>query len=94
MTGFIEELTQPSQLRTAKVTSGLDMQPGQIPAMTFVTKKGSQQMMNTPITVPSVFAALVSLLNLANFLDTPAPFLFTGLPGEDDPSESIEDHHC
>ena len=58
--------------------------------MTFVTKKGSQQMMNTPITVPSVFAALVSLLNLAYCLDTPAPFLFTGLPGEEDPSESIE----
>ena len=58
--------------------------------MTFVTKKGSHQMMNTTITVPSVFTALVSLLNLADFLDTPAPFLFAGLPGEEDPSESIE----
>ena len=29
-------------------------------AMMFVTKKGSQQIMNTPITVPKVFAAFVS----------------------------------
>ena len=28
--------------------------------MMFVTKKGSQQIMNTPITVPKVFAAFVS----------------------------------
>ena len=34
------------------------------PAITFVTKKGSQQMMKTPITVPSVLAAFVSLENL------------------------------
>ena len=34
------------------------------PAITLVTKKGSQQMMNTPITVPSVLAAFVSLENL------------------------------
>ena len=34
------------------------------PAITLVTKKGSQQMMKTPITVPSVLAAFVSLENL------------------------------
>ena len=28
--------------------------------MMFVTKKGNQQIMNTPITVPKVFAAFVS----------------------------------
>ena len=42
-----------------------------LPAITFVTKKGSQQMMKTPITVPSVLAAFVSLENLASFLETP-----------------------
>ena len=31
-----------------------------IEPMMFVTKKGSQQMMKTPITVPKVFAAFVS----------------------------------
>ena len=35
-----------------------------IPAIMLVTKKGSQQMMKTPITVPRVFAALVSFANL------------------------------
>ena len=38
------------------------------PAITLVTKKGSQQMMNTPITVPSVLAAFVSLENLTAML--------------------------
>ena len=90
MTGFMDELIQPSQVRTANVSSGLEMQLGQIPAITFVTKNGSQQIMNTPITVPSVFAALVSLENLDNFFDTPALFCFTGFPEEDDPSDSIE----
>ena len=89
MTGFMEELTQPSQVRTAKVISGLLIQVGQIPAMILVTKQGSQQIINIPITVPRVFAAFVSLLNFANFLDTPTPF-FLDLPGDEDPSESIE----
>ena len=35
---------------TAKVSSGLEIHPGQIPATMLVTKNGSQQMMNTPIT--------------------------------------------
>ena len=39
------------------------MQSGQKPAMMLLTKKGSQQMMKTPMTVPRVLAALASLLN-------------------------------
>ena len=39
----------------------------QMPEMTLVRKKGSQQMMNTPITVPSVLAAFFSLANLVTF---------------------------
>ena len=31
MTGFMEELIQPSQVRMAKVSSGLEIQSGQIP---------------------------------------------------------------
>ena len=58
------EFIQPSQVRTAKVSSGFVMQEGQTPAITLVTKNGSQQMMNTPITVPRVLAAFVSLENL------------------------------
>ena len=54
-------------VRILKVTSGLLMHCGQIPVITFVTKKGSQQMMNMPITVPRVLAAFVSLENLVLF---------------------------
>ena len=43
------------------------MQSMQMPEMTLVRKKGSQQMMNTPITVPSVLAAFFSFANLVTF---------------------------
>ena len=35
--------------------------------MTLLTKKGAQQMIKIPITVPKVLAAFFSLENLANF---------------------------
>ena len=54
----------PVLLFTWKTTSGLLMQSMQMPEMTLVRKKGSQQMMNTPITVPSVLAAFFSFANL------------------------------
>ena len=43
--------------------------------MMFVTKKGSQQIMNTPITVPKVFAAFVSfeILVMKKILSEPEP---------------------
>ena len=92
MTGFMAELIHPSQVNTANVISGLEIQSEQNPAITLVTKNGSQQMMNTPITVPRVFAAFVSLENLASLFDTLPPFLFclTGYPGEDEQSDSTE----
>ena len=52
---------------TWKTTSGLLMQSMQMPEMTLVRKKGSQQMMNTPITVPKVLAAFFSFANLVTF---------------------------
>ena len=54
-------------VQTWKTTSGLVMQSMQMPEMTLVRKKGSQQMMNTPITVPRVLAAFFSLANLVTF---------------------------
>ena len=48
------------------------------PAITLVTKKGSQQMMNTPITVPSVLAAFVSLENLTAAMLSQCSQLFYG----------------
>ena len=43
--------------------------------MMFVTKKGNQQIMNTPITVPKVFAAFVSfeILVMKKILSEPEP---------------------
>ena len=43
------------------------MQSMQMPEMTLVRKKGSQQMMNTPITVPRVLAAFFSFANLVTW---------------------------
>ena len=40
-----------------------------IPETMFVMKNGSQQMMNTPITVPRVLAAFFSLANLFSLRD-------------------------
>jgi len=39
------------------------------PEMTLRRKKGNQQMMKIPITVPRVLAAFFSLANFANFLE-------------------------
>ncbi len=64
MTGFMPELIQPSHVTTWKTMAGCEMQSMHTPEITLVRKNGSQQMMNTPITVPSVFAAFFSFENL------------------------------
>jgi hypothetical protein len=44
------------------------MQCRQKPDSKFTTKNGDQHTMNTPITMPSVFAAFISVANFASFL--------------------------
>ena len=46
------------------MSSGLEIHPGQMPATMLVTKKGSQQMMNTPITLTwSLIIMMVMMVN-------------------------------
>lgn len=63
------ELIQPSHVTTADTISSCAMHCIQNPDSRLTTKNGSQQMMKTPITMPSVLAAFFSLANLANFRD-------------------------
>jgi len=66
ITGFIPLLIQPSQVTAADTISSCHMHLVQNPDHRFTTKNGSQQIMNTPITIPRVFAAFFSLANLAS----------------------------
>lgn len=61
MTGFIPELIHPSQVTTVTTRSVSWMQAWQKADSKLVTKNGSQQAMNTPITIPSVLITRVEM---------------------------------
>ena len=65
--GFIIELSHPSHVTTWKSMAGMTF--GQMTDIMFMTKNGSQQMMKTPMTVPSVLAAFFSFANFDIFFD-------------------------
>ena len=69
MTGFIPLLIQPSHVTAANTIFSCQMHWEQKPDQRLTTKKGSQQMMKTPITIPNVLAAFFSLANLASLRD-------------------------
>ena len=75
------------------MTRGGKVQDWQMPEMGLTMKKGSQQMMKTPITIPSVVAAFCSLANLFSFLQTVGlalVLLLPFLPGDVMSSDSVE----
>jgi hypothetical protein len=74
---------------TWKTTSGFAMQSMQTPEMTLVRKKGIQQMMKTPITVPSVLAAFFSLANLDTFFEMENVLSLELAAEEDDTSRHL-----
>lgn len=58
------ELIHPNHVTMADTISSCHMQSVQKPDNKFTTKNGSQHTINTPITIPSVFAAFFSFANL------------------------------
>lgn len=69
ITGFMPLLIQPSHVTAAETISSCQIHLAQKPDHRFTTKKGNQQTMKTPMTMPRVFAAFFSFANLASLRD-------------------------